>query len=113
MRGFLTVLFLVFALVVGSIHSPALAHDEGDHHVVTMSMADLHHEADAMDDHHAPHSQDRAGDALHHHHCPAGLSVAVPAVDALALRSKGLIHVSRVAILLSRVQAPPFEPPVA
>lgn len=113
MRGVLTRLILLVALFMGSIHSPVVAHEDGEHRAVSLAENDQHLVVDLTDDHMAPQSQDGFGDATHHHHCPAGLTVVVAPVIALSLPSKCLDHASSAATMESRAQAPPFVPPVA
>lgn len=108
---FLARLILIFAFVVCTLHTPALAHVEPSRH-----HAD-HGETSApgalADDSDAPKSSRDAGDSVHHHHCPA--AVAARTVDmAHALIAEGLLlPVHRAAALSSFSHAPPTEPPAA
>lgn len=105
-------LILVFAILAGAIHAPAMAHpDPSDHHATHGSISHL----DALADHHdAPTSSpDGTSENLHHHHCPAAVSALGADIAASRIDGKQVLAIHRAAVLTSFSQAPPTEPPSA
>ena len=104
-------LILVFALLGGSIHAPALAHDfagAGHEHGAVAA----HDTAADQHDEGGP-SHEGAGDDLNHHHCPAALDARGVAVAVAALPGKAILPFYRATALTSLSQAPPTQPPSA
>ena len=104
-------LILVFALVAGTLHAPAMAHGESAHH-----HAD-HGETSASDvladESKSPESSRDAGDSVHHHHCPAAVPARTADMAHSLMAGGLLLPVHRSAALSSFSQAPPTEPPAA
>ena len=107
---FLARLMLVFAFFAGTIHAPAVAHDNptsGHEH------GSISHDASA--DHHSDDesSHEGAGDSLHHHHCPNALNANATDVALGAADGRMILSFRRTTVLTSFSQAPPTEPPAA
>lgn len=104
-------LILVFALVAGTLHAPAMAHGESAHHHVD------HGETSASDvladENEAPESSREAGESVHHHHCPAAVPARTADMAHSLMAGGLLLPVDRTAALSSFSQAPPTEPPAA
>lgn len=104
-------LILVLALVVGTLHAPAIAHSEPEHHHVEhgeTSVPDV-----LVDDSRGLESSPDTGDSVHHHHCPAAVAAKTASMANALLAGSSLRPAYRTAALSSFSQAPPTEPPAA
>lgn len=110
-KNWLARLILICALLMGTLHAPAMAHaDPVGHHAhdeVTAQVAvDVDHDG-------TPSSHDGASDTFHHHHCPAAVGVAASDMTPGISAGKAMHPLASTVTLLSRSQAPPTEPPAA
>lgn len=112
MRTAILTFVLVLVLAINGLHSPALAHDHGDHHAASLTDHDDLLAADASDSH-PPSDDDRNADVMHDHQPPAGLNVSDLEVGPDTGLVRNLLNPAPVATLTSRVADPPTEPPTA
>lgn len=104
-------LIVVFALVAGTLHAPAMAHGESAHHHADhgeTSASDVLADGD-----YAPESLPDTGDNVHHHHGPAADAARTADMAHSLMAGGSLLPVHRTAALSSFSQAPPTEPPSA
>ncbi len=111
-------MFVVIALLVASMMSPAIAHAGGQDVVYLSESAqvDLDFDHDGIRD---GHQADRSsggdsGNVLPHHHCTAGLALIVPEATLGVMPDRvSMFRPLLVAILASWQSAPPIPPPAA
>lgn len=113
MRGMLTSLMLVFAILVGNVIMPTIAHAQA---------AQVGHSAEALDGHEHDVSSDEDSQkpdgekpchAIAHHHCSAALRAELPAIAMTPVSPRLKAIPLSLAKLASFSQAPPTEPPAA
>jgi hypothetical protein len=113
MRGKLTILILMFAILFGTVIMPTIAHAQA---------AAIGHESEIVEahEHDASGAQDQQGSdtdkpchAVAHHHCSAALKTDVTALASMPFLSQiRAIPLSSLK-MTSLAQAPPTEPPAA
>ena len=113
MRGTLIRLMVALSVLLAGLHAPAFAqgHDEVG---VTV---DGHYHDHAVAEDRSDQKQGSAGalgsEALHHHHCPLGLTGVPAELAATALTDCAVFLSGPVKALASLATAPPLEPPLA
>lgn len=112
-----TMLFLAFAVLFGSVHVTPWSHEhiEANEHSHEMSN-DGHHDDDvdlSMGDEQPAKKADVSGDIGHQHSTPSAIEIADSQFDASDTRRQSMPSTSQVTILSSLSRAPPTQPPSA
>lgn len=117
MGGRVIRIFVVIAMLFGSMLSPAIAHAAGPD---VTHMFESSHAETGLDHAGIPNDQDLdgagggEGDVVPHHHCIAGLALIVPdAIFEVMAEPLSMFRPQLVASLVSWQSAPPTEPPAA
>ena len=112
-----TMLFLAFAVLFGSIHVTPWSHEHKDTHEHSHEATHEHHEdSDAdigLDDEQPAKKADVSGDIGHQHSMPTGIESAGNDFDASDIKRQSVSLIAQATIPPSYSRAPPTQPPSA
>lgn len=111
MRGALLPFLVLFAVLFGEAHSPALAHGVQEHHG-TMAVIG-HAAAEIAEERHEQRAPESGQETLQHHHCPVAMAAGMGMGSDLLLARRELLSPGKARVLASYALAPPVEPPLA
>ena len=111
-----TMLFLAFAVLFGSIHVTPWSHElAGTHEHSHEAAHDDHKDANAgvgLSDEQPAKNAD-VGDIGHHHSMPTGIESAGNDFDTSGIKRQSVSSISHATIPASHSRAPPTQPPSA
>lgn len=110
-----TMLFLTFAVLFGSIHALPWSHGHVDAHEHSHAVADDDHE-DAnlgLGDEQPANKADVSGDIGHQHSMPTGVESAGNDFGASDIKRQSVSLIAQTTIPPSHSRAPPTQPPSA
>ena len=113
MQGRITALFLVFAILFGSVIMPTIAHAQAASASHSEEFLELHEHEEAGDQDTQKQDGDKPCHAVAHHHCSIALRVEADAMAMPSTKLQNSFVPSSPAGLNSFSQAPPTEPPAA
>ena len=113
MQGRITSLFLVFALLFGTVIMPTIAHAQAASAAHSEEFLELHEHEGVADQNTQDEDGKKPCHAVAHHHCSTALRVDPPAVHLPSARLQKSFKPSSSAVMASFSQAPPTEPPAA
>ena len=115
MSRHVTMLFLAFAVLFGSIHALPWSHGHVDAHEHSHEAADDDHEdADlGSGDKQPAKKADVSGDIGHQHSMPTGVESASNEFDAGDIKRQSVSLIAQTTIPPSYSRAPPTQPPSA
>ncbi len=113
MRGMLTSLMLVFAILFGNVIMPTIAHAQAAQVGHVAEARDSHEHDVSSDEDSQEHDSDKPCHAVVHHHCSAALRADLPAIAMTPMSAQLKAIPLSSAKLASLSQAPPTEPPAA
>lgn len=110
-------LFLVFAVLFGSVHVTPWSHEHVDAYGHSHDVGHDDHEGEDadlnLDDQQPAKKVDVSGDIGHSHSIPTGIESAGNDFDGSAVMRQSIAASSQVTILSSLSRAPPTQPPSA
>lgn len=113
MRGVLTGLFLILAVLLSSMDVAALAHVHDGNAAQVIDMLDSDHHAIDLSDDGDDAEPDGKGEIAQHHHCNVGLADGAAAICGQALVGQLDPFPPLASAMPSLTGAPPTEPPSA
>ena len=111
MRGALTRLIFVVAVLIAGTHAPVFANEAEGHSAATFVEHCTH--AAGLQDVEDGAPTDVGGESLHHHHCPIGLAGQAVGYATDELNIGALTVPPPVKPLGSLSSSPPWEPPLS
>lgn len=111
MRAMFVRLMIILSVFMAGMHAPAIAHD--DVGLESPAQCDELSVFDTDATNHGPESADVGGHAVHHHHCPVGLTSGVDSSAAFDFQASLFPPPGKSAALASHTTAPPLDPPLA
>ena len=112
-----TMLFLAFAVLFGSVHVTPWSHElDGTHEHSHDASHDDHETANAdvgLSDEQPAKKADVSGDIGHHHSIPTGIENAGNDLDTNGIKRQSVSAISQSTIPASHSRAPPTQPPSA
>lgn len=112
-----TMLFLAFAVLFGSVHVTPWSHEHADSHQHSHEAThDDHDDANAdvgLGDEQPAKKADVSGDIGHQHSMPTGIESAGNNFDASSITRQSVSLISQATIPASLSRAPPTQPPSA
>ena len=112
-----TMLFLAFAVLFGSVHVTPWSHElAGTHEHSHEAAHDDHENANAdvgLSDERTAKKADVSGDIGHQHSMPTGIENAATDFGASGIKRQSVSSISQATIPASYSRAPPTQPPSA